>query len=70
MDGGARGGASAGATAPVDELSLEQQVGQLLLLRFAGHTAPDYVRDALRERRAAGVILFGDNVRRPTSCAP
>lgn len=65
VDGGVRGGASTGVKAQVDELSLEQQVGQLLLLRFAGHTAPDYVRDALRERRAAGVILFTDNVRTP-----
>ena len=35
------------------------------MLSFAGARVPDYVRRALRERRAAGVILFGDNVRRP-----
>ncbi len=44
------------------ELPLEQQVGQLIVMRFAGTTLPAYVRAALRERRAAGVILFGDNV--------
>jgi beta-N-acetylhexosaminidase len=51
--------------APVDELTLRQQTGQLIVLRFAGTAAPDYVRDALRERRAAGVILFRDNVTGP-----
>jgi beta-N-acetylhexosaminidase len=51
--------------APVDRLPLRQQVGQLIVLRFAGTTVPAYVRDALRERRAAGVILFRDNVAGP-----
>jgi beta-N-acetylhexosaminidase len=49
----------------VDRLSLEQQVGQLVVLSFSGSKAPDYVLDALRERRVAGVILFGGNVRGP-----
>jgi beta-N-acetylhexosaminidase len=57
--------AGAGSAAPVDELSLRQQVGQLIVLRFAGTTPPGYVREALRERRAAGVILFRDNVADP-----
>ena len=47
------------------ELTLSQQVGQLLLLRFAGTRAPAYVRAAVRERRVAGVVLFRDNVRSP-----
>ena len=51
--------------AAVDALSLRQQVGQLIVLRFTGTAAPAYVRDALRERRAAGVILFHDNVTGP-----
>jgi beta-N-acetylhexosaminidase len=42
-----------------------QQVGQLVLLRFAGTTLPDYVRDAVRERRVAGATLFRDNVTSP-----
>jgi beta-N-acetylhexosaminidase len=47
------------------ELTLSQQVGQLVLLRFAGTTLPAYVRDALRKHRVAGAILFGDNVSSP-----
>jgi len=43
-------------------LTLEQQVGQLLMLTFPGPVLPDSVRAALRERRAAGAILFGGNV--------
>jgi beta-N-acetylhexosaminidase len=44
------------------ELPLDQQVGQLVVLSFHGTTPPAYVRTALRERHAAGVILFGRNV--------
>jgi beta-N-acetylhexosaminidase len=50
------------ARAPVDALSLEQQVGQVVVLSFSGTTVPEYVREALRERRVAGVILFGGNI--------
>jgi beta-N-acetylhexosaminidase len=53
------------ARAAVDKLTLEQQVGHMVILRFAGTTAPGYVRRALREGRAAGVILFADNVVSP-----
>jgi beta-N-acetylhexosaminidase len=53
------------ARAPVDELSLEQQVGRLILLSFPGTMPPPYVREALRERRVAGVILFRGNVTGP-----
>jgi beta-N-acetylhexosaminidase len=56
---------SAEPGAAVDRLTLRQQVGQLIVLRFSGTTAPEYVTTALRERRAAGVILFGDNVAAP-----
>lgn len=48
--------------AAVDKLPLSSQVGRLIVLRFAGTTAPEYVRDVLREGRAAGAILFRDNV--------
>jgi beta-N-acetylhexosaminidase len=47
---------------PVDALSLPQQAGQLVVLRFAGTSPPAYVRRVLRQDRAAGAILFGDNV--------
>jgi beta-N-acetylhexosaminidase len=50
---------------PAGALTLEQQVGQLLVLSFRGTTAPAYVREALGERRAAGVILFGGNIDSP-----
>ena len=50
------------APPPVDELTLEQQVGQMVILRFAGTSPPGYVRKALQQRRAAGAILFRDNV--------
>jgi beta-N-acetylhexosaminidase len=66
------GSPSAGATPspaaprdPVDELPLRAQAGQLVMLRFVGTTAPEYVRRVLRQRRAAGVILFGDNITSP-----
>jgi beta-N-acetylhexosaminidase len=70
---GARAGAGAGGTADapaaarsaVERLSLQQQVGQLVVLRFAGTTAPGYVRRVLRENRAAGAILFRDNLTGP-----
>ena len=52
-------------TAPVDRLTLRQQVGQVIVLRFSGTSPPGYVREVLRERRAAGVILFRDNVTAP-----
>jgi beta-N-acetylhexosaminidase len=50
------------AVEAVDRLPLSQQVGRMVILRFAGTTAPEYVRRVLREGRAAGVILFRDNV--------
>jgi beta-N-acetylhexosaminidase len=46
----------------VDELPLRQQVGRLVVLRFAGTSAPGYVREVLGEGRAAGAILFRDNL--------
>jgi beta-N-acetylhexosaminidase len=47
------------------ELSLAQQAGQLVILRFDGTSRPDYVREALDRGRATGVILFSDNVASP-----
>ena len=44
-------------------LTLEQQVGQVVLLSFSGTSVPAYVRDALQERRAAGIILVGGTIR-------
>ncbi len=55
----------AAAMAEVDRLSLRRQVGEVLVLAFAGTTAPPYVTHALREGRASGAILFGGNVEGP-----
>jgi beta-N-acetylhexosaminidase len=65
LGGTARGGSSSPSQAPVDALTLGQQVGQLIVLSFSGTTPPAYVLDALRDRRAAGVILFGGNIESP-----
>jgi beta-N-acetylhexosaminidase len=64
--GSAAGAGTANPANPVDRLTLRQQVGQLIVLSFSGTTLPEYVRAALRERRAAGVILFGGNVASPS----
>jgi beta-N-acetylhexosaminidase len=50
---------------PVDRLPLRRQVGRMVILRFAGTDAPGYVREVLREGRAAGAILFADNIVSP-----
>ena len=34
-------------------------------MRFLGERAPDYVLEAMRRGRTAGVILFGDNATHP-----
>jgi beta-N-acetylhexosaminidase len=51
--------------AAVDRLSLEQQVGHMVILRFEGTQPPGYVRRAVRQGLVAGVILFRDNVVSP-----
>ena len=51
--------------AVVDELPLKQQLGQLVVLRFAGTELPDYVENILSDGWAAGVILFADNLTGP-----
>jgi beta-N-acetylhexosaminidase len=53
------------ARAPVDALSLQQQVGRLVVLRFDGTTAPSYVRKVLHSGWASGAILFKDNITSP-----
>jgi len=45
-----------------EEVPLTQQVGRLVVLRFAGTSVPGYVRRVLSEGRAAGAILFRDNL--------
>ena len=48
-----------------ERLTLEQQVGQVVVLSFRGTTAPTYVLHALRGKHVAGVILFGGNIVSP-----
>jgi beta-N-acetylhexosaminidase len=69
-----RSGGSAPAATPAPEevarkvsedLPLAQQVGRLVVLRFAGTSVPGYVRRVLSEGRAAGAILFRDNLTGP-----
>jgi beta-N-acetylhexosaminidase len=55
----------AASPAPVDALTLQQQVGRLVVLRFNGTEAPSYVRKILRDGWASGAILFKDNVASP-----
>lgn len=45
--------------------SAAREAGRTIVMRFAGTAPPGYVLRALRERRAAGVILFRDNVTSP-----
>ena len=59
------GDTARGGTIGVDALPLEEQVGQVVVLSFSGTTMPPYVDEALRRRRAAGVILFGGNITGP-----
>jgi beta-N-acetylhexosaminidase len=49
----------------VDGLTLQEQVGKLVVLRFDGTTAPAYVRRILRKGQASGAILFKDNITDP-----
>ena len=51
--------------AAVDALGLKEQLGQLVVLRFAGTELPGYVEDILADGWAAGVILFADNLTGP-----
>jgi len=53
------------AAKPSSGAQLQREAGQTIVLRFAGTRAPAYVLRALRARRAAGVILFRDNITSP-----
>ncbi|MDP9368673.1 MAG: beta-N-acetylhexosaminidase [Chloroflexota bacterium] len=45
--------------------NLESLVGQSLMLAFVGSTATPELLDALAQARAAGVVLFADNIQTP-----
>src|SRR5215213_3646404 len=46
-------------------LSLERQIGEVLMIAFQGRQAPGYIQRALRQGRASGVILFRANAPSP-----
>jgi len=50
------------AVGAAGKLPLRRQAGQLVVMRFNGAGPPAYVPQALRAGRAAGVILFEDNI--------
>src|SRR4051794_5350381 len=53
------------AVAKAKGLSLERQIGEILMIAFHGTTPPGYVQRALRQGRATGVILFRANAPDP-----
>ena len=53
------------AVAKAKGLSLERQIGEVLMIAFRGTTPPGYVQRALRQGRASGVILFRANATSP-----
>src|SRR5436190_3646413 len=53
------------AVAKAKGLSLERQIGEILMIAFHGTTPPGYVQRALRQGRASGVILFRANAATP-----
>ena len=50
------------ASRPASGLTLEQQVGQLLVSSFDGQSVPPYLRRRLRAGQTAGIVLFGQNI--------
>lgn len=58
-------GPPAWAVAAAGRLSVQQQVGQLVVGAFVGLRVPGSIRSALRRGELSGVILFGGNVASP-----
>jgi len=50
-------------------LSLEEKIGQMLVVGFHGHEPPQHILDWLREGRVGGVILFARNIDTPEQVA-
>lgn len=46
--------------------SLEEKVGQMLVVGFHGLQAPDYILDWLKAGKIGGVILFARNIDNPS----
>lgn len=50
-------------------LTLEEKIGQMLVVGFHGHEPPPHILDWLREGRIGGVILFARNIDTPQQVA-
>ncbi|MFN8531820.1 MAG: beta-N-acetylhexosaminidase [Anaerolineae bacterium] len=50
-------------------MTMEEKIGQMLLVGFQGLEAPDHVLDWLARGRVSGVILFARNVESPAQLA-
>ena len=50
-------------------MTLEDKIGQMLMVGFHGLEAPAYLLDWVRTGRVGGVILFGRNVESPAQLA-
>lgn len=60
----AASGVHAGAP-PTRGLTVREEIGEVVLMRFDGTSVPRYVRRILRRRHASGVTLFADNAGSP-----
>ena len=49
--------------------TLQEKLGQMLVVGFHGHTPPDHITDQLRRGQIGGVILFARNIHTPTQVA-
>ena len=49
----------------MNKLTLEEKLGQMLIVGFQGHRAPPHIMDWLKEGRIGGVILFARNIDTP-----
>lgn len=54
---------------PTSTLSLEQKIGQMLVVGFDGLEAPGYILEWIEQGRIGGVILFARNVSTPQQVA-
>jgi len=50
-------------------LTLEEKIGQMLVVGFHGHEPPQHIIEWLREGRVGGVILFARNIDTPEQVA-
>jgi len=49
----------------IDSMTLQERVGQLVIVGFDGYTADDSIKTMIQSYKVGGVILFGRNVENP-----